>query len=170
MIKKFIAMIALCLLTTGCVTLFGNARPGQERELNQQSGFREETVITPVAFQSGNKVVVSQEVHKIKESNESKESKVKTPRLTFMQRLGNWLGNLSIFGIIGLIIAIITTHGGALIGLVKWGLKFKKALKETATAIKEAKAVENNNVLEQALKEKQSTETKQLIGKMRATL
>ena len=54
--------------------------------------------------------------------------------------------------------------------LVKQVFKWRNALKETASAIKDAKAVENDNALELALKEKQSDETKELLGKIRAKL
>ena len=126
--------------------------------------WRESITTKPTAVVSDGKVIVVQEQTKVLEAS------VVVPKTTFMQRIGNWLGGLSIIGIIILIVCLILFPGATLAWLVKQMFKWKKALVETAGAIKDAKAAEGDSALEMALKERQSIETKKLLGKLRPTL
>lgn len=161
---RVIQTLFLCGLVAGicgCSLLPSIIRPNKPATVYN---WREEITTKPKAVITDGKVVVVQEEHKVLEAS------VVIPKVSFMQRIGNWLGGLSIIGIIVLIVFLVLCPGATIAWLVKQVFKWKNALKETAAAIKDAKAVESDNALELALKEKQSDETKKLIGQIRSTI
>jgi len=93
-----------------------------------------------------------------------------TPRkLTLGEKIGNWFSGLSVVAIIALVVGLVLCPGATLAWLVKLLFKWKTAMKQTVAAIKESKAVENLE-LHNALKDKQSIETKKIVGHIKANL
>ena len=156
-----VAVVTALIFASGCITLPRIASPSRP---NTVYNWNEEVVTTPKAVIADGKVVV------IEEQRKTLNASVVIPKLTFMQRLGNWISGLGIFGIIILIVCLVLFPGATLAFLVKQVFKWKSALIETAGAIKDAKAAEGDNTLEAALKNRQSLETKKLLGKIRPTL
>ncbi len=93
-----------------------------------------------------------------------------TPKkVGFIERIGNFIGGLS-FWIFALIVLALIIAPGATIGfLFKKYAQYKNAMKQTVAAIKEARAVDSQ-VLHDALKSKQSTDTKKIVGQIKASL
>lgn len=93
-----------------------------------------------------------------------------TPRrVGFMERIGGFIAGLS-FWIFALIVFGLILAPGATIGfLFKKYAQYKNAMKQTVAAIKEARAVDSQ-ALHDALKAKQSVETKKTVGNLKAHL
>lgn len=93
-----------------------------------------------------------------------------TPRrVGLVERIGNFIGGLS-FWIFALIVLGLVLAPGATIGfLFKKYVQYKNAMKQTVAAIKEARAVDSQ-ALHDALKSKQSVDTKKIVGKLKADL
>jgi len=93
-----------------------------------------------------------------------------TPRrVGFMESIGGFIAGLS-FWIFALIFLGFILAPGATIGfLFKKYLQYKNAMKQTVAAIKEAKAVDSQ-VLHDALKARQTTDTKKIVGNLKADL
>ena len=120
----------------------------------------------PKAVVCNGKVVVVEETEKTLQVGLEQ-----TPqKFTFSQRIGNWISSLSIIGILLLIAGLVLAPGATLGFLVKTLFKWKKAFKETVIAIKEAKAVDENIVLKNALADKQSLETKKLVDNIKRSI
>ena len=85
------------------------------------------------------------------------------------ERVGNFIAGLS-FWIFALIVLGLVLAPTATIGfLFKKYVQYKNAMKQTVAAIKEARAVDSQ-ALHDALKLKQSVDTKKIVGKIKAGL
>ncbi len=82
--------------------------------------------------------------------------------LSWWQRFTNWLGNLGIIGLIGMIVALFVAPGGTMLWLWKQYMKFKKAFTQTVVAIDESNAVAHPEV-KAALSAKQDNDVKALV-------
>ena len=91
-------------------------------------------------------------------------------KLTFAQRIANKLAGLGTVAMIVLIAGLILAPGATMAWLAKTGLKWRRAFRETVTAIKESKAVSDGNGLHDALKDQQTATTKKLVGITKASL
>lgn len=91
-------------------------------------------------------------------------------RLTVAEKLGNWISGLSIVGFLILIVCLILAPGATLGFLVKAFFKWKRALRETVSAIKESKAVDKDTELKKSLKATQSLSTKKLVDTIKRTV
>ena len=91
------------------------------------------------------------------------------PEKTFIQKIGAWIGGLTLLGIIAVSLGWISP---AVIALFLWkvGLRWKRGFVETAIGIKQAQAVNENEKLHNELKAVQSKQTKKLVGQVKAGL
>ncbi len=156
--KRIPIILAMCLLLTGCagVRLPRLATPKKPETVYSWS---ERTRTTPKAVVVGNKVVVVEESEKTLHVGLEQ-----TPRkLTFGQRIGNWISGLGILGILLLIAGFILAPAATMGFLVKFLFKWKRALRETVLAVKEAKAIDKNAELKNLLAAKQSNSTKKIV-------
>lgn len=92
-----------------------------------------------------------------------------TPPLTLFSRIKAAFGLLGFWGVLLLVISIVIFGPGPLL-LFLWKRKeaWKKGLTETVVAIKQAKIVDGNPDLHNALLEKQSPRTQVMVNKIRA--
>lgn len=88
-------------------------------------------------------------------------------KLTFVQRLGRAIGNLSIWIIVLIFIGVLFFPTTVVPILFAQLQKYKKALKQTVVAIDQAPEAEKKT-LKVLLGEKQDTDTKKVIGEMKA--
>ncbi len=93
-----------------------------------------------------------------------------TPKkIGFIERIGNFIGGLS-FWIFALIVLALILAPGTTIGfLFNKYQQYKNAMKQTVAAIKEARAVDSQ-ALHDALKARQTVETKKIVGNLKADL
>lgn len=121
---------------------------------------------TPKAVITNGKIVVVEETEKTLTVGLEQASQ----KLTFAQRIGSWISGLGILGIILLIAGLVLAPGATMGFLVKTLFKWKKAFKETVVAIKEAKTVDENATLKNALLDKQSLGTKKLVDDIKRSI
>ena len=127
--------------------------------------WNEEVVTEPKVLKAGDGTVVAQRTEKRLSVGLDTTPK----KVGFIERIGNFIGGLS-FWIFALIVLGLFLAPGATIGfLFKKYAQYKNAMKQTVAAIKEAKAVDSQ-ALHDALKSKQSVDTKKIVGKLKADL
>ena len=164
--RIYILYISILLLfITGCSAI---ALPKLTTPKKPETiyNWNETSRTTPKAVITNGKVVVVEETERILSIGLEQ-----TPRkLSFAQKIGNWISSLSIIGVILLIAGLILAPGATLGFLVKTLFKWKKAFRETVIAIKEAKAIDEDPDLKNALKDKQSLETKKLVDDIKRSI
>jgi len=164
MLRKMIMISAVSLLLAGCAGIsFPKITTPKKPETVYN--WREEITKKPRAIIADDKTYVVEETKKTLQVGLET-----TPgKLMLGEKIGNWFSGLSALAIIALIIGLVLCPGATLAWLVKLLFKWKRAMKETVAAIKESKAVENAE-LHNALKDKQSVETKKIVGQIKADL
>ena len=162
--KKIIMISAVVLVLSGCAGIpFPKITTPKKPETVYN--WREEVTTKPRAIIADNKAYVVEETKKTLQVGLEN-----TPRkLTLGEKIGNWFSGLSLLAIIALVVGLVLCPGATLAWLVKLLFKWKRAMRETVAAIKEAKATENTE-LHNALKDKQSVETKKIVGQIKADL
>lgn len=162
--KKIIIILWVSLLLSGCAGIpFPKITTPKKPETVYN--WREEVTRKPRAIITDDKTYVVEEVKKTLQVGLET-----TPRkLSLGEKIGNWFSGLSVLAIIALVVGLVLCPGATLAWLVKLLFKWKRAMRETVAAIKEAKAVENIE-LHNALKDKQSVETKKIVGQIKADL
>ena len=160
--KKYIVLFIMLVSFCGCSAL---KLPTLVTPKKPETVYNWEEKITnkPKAVICDGKVVVVEETEKTLTVGLEQT----TPKLSFAQKLGNWISGLSIIGILALIAGLILAPGATLAWLVKLLFKWKKAFKETVVAIKESKAVDNNPELKNTLASKQSLSTKKIVDNIK---
>ena len=125
--------------------------------------WQEKTSTRPKAVVCGDKIVV------VEDTDRTLQVGLETTpqKLSFIQKIGNWLSGLSFIAFLALIACLVLAPGATLAWVVKIAFKWKKAFRETVVAIKEAKAVEKNPELKNTLNAKQSVETKKIVDEIR---
>ena len=163
--RKILIPIILCLLLSGCggFRLPNLVTPKQPRTLYN---YRETLSTTPKAVVFNGKVVVVEDTKKEVIVNYEKQEK----QLTFIGRIGSWISGLGLIGFILLIIGLALAPGATIGFLFSLLGKWKRALRETVSAIKESKIVDSNREVENSLRAKQSKETRKIVGNIRAEL
>ena len=163
--KKIIAFTIIIFFLMGCsaIRLPSLVTPKKPETVYN---WNEKTTSKPKAVVCNGKVVVVEETEKTLQVGLEQT----TQKLTFAQRIGNWISGLGILGIILLIIGLVLAPGATMGFLVKTLFKWKKAFKETVVAIKEAKTVDENATLKNALADKQSLETKKLVDDIKRSI
>ena len=162
--KKIIIISAAVLLLSGCAGIpFPKITTPKKPETVYN--WREEVTRKPRAIITDDKTYVVEETKKILQVGLET-----TPgRLTLGEKIGNWFSGLGVLAIIALVVGLVLCPGATLAWLIKLLFKWKRAMRETVAAIKESKAIENAE-LHNALKDKQSVETKKIVGQIKADL
>ncbi len=162
--RKILMILAVSLLLSGCA---GISFPKIVTPKKPETIYNwlEEEVKTPKAIVADNKTYV------VEETKRTLQVGLKnTPHnLTLGERIGRWFSSLSLLAILALVAGLILFPGGTMVWLVKLVMKWKNAMRQTVAAIKESKATENED-LHNALKDKQSVETKEIVGQIKASL
>ena len=163
--KKIITIAVLLFFVSGCAAIpFPKLTTPKKPETVYN--WNETTRTTPKAIVFDGKVVVVEETEKTLQVGLDT-----TPaKLSFLQRIGNWISGLSLIGFLILIACMILAPGATLAWVVKLLFKWKRAFKETASAIKEAKSVEKDADLRNTLSSKQSTVTKKIVDELKRGL
>jgi len=163
--KKIIAFMIIIFFSMGCsaIRLPSLATPKKPETVYN---WNETSKITPRAVVTNGKIVVVEESEKTLAVGLDQ-----TPqKLTFSQKVGNWISGLGILGIMLMVVCLVLAPGSTMAFLVKTLFKWKKAFKETVIAIKWAKAVDENAALKNALSDKQSLETKKLVDDIKRSI
>ena len=136
-----------------------NAPPAPDTTYTYEQTFEK----NPTAVVSGNKIVVVENQRQTVTAGYTKKDKP----LSWWQRFTNWLGNLGFLVVGGFLIALFVTNGGIILTLWNKYTKFKMGLTQTVKAIEEAKALEKDEDLKNALSSKHDNSTKMLIDDIR---
>jgi len=163
--RKTITIAVICILLSGCGG-FTLPRLTTPRKPETVYNWSERVNIKPKAVITNGKTVIVEETEKELIVNYQRAER----KVTFIERLGGWISNLSLIGfillIVGFILAPSTTIGFLFNTLSKW----RRAMKETVSAIKESQVVNENEKVENCLRAKQSKETKKIVGNIKAEL
>lgn len=89
-------------------------------------------------------------------------------KMTFIQRVGSWISGLGMVAIIGIIIGLVVAPGATIAILVTVVKKWKRALRQTVLAIKDSGALHNDNLLRNALSDRQEEGTKKIVAGIKA--
>lgn len=127
--------------------------------------WNEEVITEPKVIRAGDNEVVVQRTEKRLSAGLDT-----TPRkMSFSERIGNFIAGLSFWIIVLIVVGLILAPGATIGFLFKKYARYKNAMRETVAAIKEARAVDSQ-ALHDALKSKQSVDTKKIVGKIKAGL
>ena len=160
-----ITITLLCLLS-GCASIVPKfpslIAPDKPRTVYN---WNEEVVTEPKVIKTGEGEFIVQRTEKRLSAGLDT-----TPRkIGFVERVGSFIAGLS-FWIFALTVLGLVLAPGVTIGfLFKKYIQYKNAMKQTVSAIKEARAVDSQ-VLHDALKVRQTVETKKIVGKLKAGL
>lgn len=163
--KKILLIFIVCLLLTGCASIpFPKITTPKKPETVYN--WQEEITTKPKA------IIVNGRTYVLEETKKTLQVGLETTpkKLTLGQKIGNWFSGLSMLAIIALIIGLIFFPGATLAWLVKLLFRWKRAMKQTVSAIKESRAIEKNGTLHNALSSKQCADTKKIVGQIKATL
>ena len=164
--KRRIVLLLTLFLLSGCASIVPKfpslSAPDKPRTVYN---WNEEVITEPKVIKAGERQFIVQRTEKrISAGLDTTPRKVGLP-----ERIGVFIAGLSfwIFALIvlGLILAPATTIGF----LFNKYRQYKNAMKQTVAAIKEARAVDSQ-ALHDALKSKQSVDTKRIVGKLKAGL
>ena len=160
MSKKY-SLIIILFLFYGC-SLIPFPKINSPKPPDTIYDYEETTLSSPQAIiTDGKAYVVENKERKLIVNYSQKEKK-----LSFLEKIGNWISSLSLIAFILIIAGLFLAPSATiafLLGLLK---KWKNAFKETARAIQESKAIETNPELKNALKDKQSESTKAIVDKI----
>lgn len=163
--------IIFLLLTL--VTLSGCAITPQFPNLNRPErpktiyGWQEEFVSTPQVLTGiDGKNYVSNKTEKRLSIN--LDTTTKKPG--FFQRVGGFFGGLGFWLIVLLVLGLVFAPGITIPFLLAKYHQYRNAFKQTVAAIKESKAVDENQKLHDALKSRQDDSTKKLVGELKAAI
>lgn len=163
--KKFVLILPLLLFLTGCGGLFnvpGLTTPERPKTVY---GWNEKETKTPVVGVSDKN---GQSVITYKTEKELNVNLDQGPvKLTFMQRLGRAIGNLSIWAVLALLVGLVGFPTVTIPWLWSQVAKYKKALTQTVKAIDQGPA-EAKSALKPVLSDKQDTDTKAIVGQIKA--
>ena len=164
--KKLI-IFGLCLISLcGCASIMPKfpslSPPEKPRTIYNWS---EEVITEPKVVKTGEGEFIVQRTEKRLSAGLDTTPK----KIGFIERTGNFIAGLS-FWIFALIVLSLILAPAATIGfLFKKYTQYKNAMKQTVAAIKEARAVDSQ-ALHDALKAKQSVETRKIVGSLKADL
>jgi hypothetical protein len=165
MMKKTVLLLALVPLLSGCALL---KLPGMPTPKGPQTVYNWQETVTKKArpVKIDDKIFIVQD--EVKELIVGYE-KV-TPKKTFIEKIGSWISGLGMIGfvllVIGLVLAPTATIGFLFATLRKW----KNAMRETVSGIKESRLIDKDNGLKASLTDKQSTKTKLLVDSIKRTM
>lgn len=172
--KRLAYLVCLILLLSGCTGLKfprlpSPIRPSAPQGAKTSYTWREKTVKKPrIVTCKGDEAVVVEETTQEVDIAYGKQEAV-PKRLTVLERISRWISDLSVIAGIALIVGMIFFPAATLSFLVKKIYAYKRAMKETVKAVKQAKAVENKE-LHDALRETQSAGTRKIVGNLKADL
>ena len=127
--------------------------------------WNEEVIIEPKVIKTGEGEFIVQRTEKRLSAGLDTTPK----KVGLIERIGSFIGGLS-FWIFALVVLGLILAPGATIGfLFKKYAQYKNAMKQTVAAIKEARAVDSQ-ALHDALKARQTVETKKIVGRIKAGL
>lgn len=166
--KKLLPFIILFLATvilTGCVSRL--IRPERPRP-HFAEHWEEREIARPVVVSvEDDKVVVVEERERVLIAGREAPPE---PRQGIIRRALLWLAGLSL---IYLIIALVAGPG-IIVSIVVWKIRvarrMKRAVAEIVKGIKKSEAIKHSSSLHDCLKDETSTETKKIIGEIKATL
>ena len=121
------------------------------------------TKTTPKAVVYGDKVVVVEATETSYQMSVAQKPFVKS----FAQRIGGWISSLGVISILLLIVGLFLFPGVTIAFLFKIMVRWKNAFKQTVVAINDVNATKANVDFKNALSNRQSTETKTIINKLK---
>jgi hypothetical protein len=163
---KMVGLSLMVFLLAGCAmsipwpSLRGPERPKtiynwEERQVSNPVVLTEKSGKQYVAYQTDKQLIAHLD---------------STPRkVGLFERIGSFIAGLGFWIILALIIAFVIAPAGTIVFLFGQFKKYKTALVETVTAIKQSKATENPAV-KQALVDNHSPETRTIVGQIKAAL
>lgn len=158
--KRVFALIILVLSLSGCGAIsfpqLNAPKPPEQVYKYHQTITTEPRVVQ--TNDKGQSVVFTAQTQTVDVNYDRKDKP-----LSWWQRFCNWLGNIGMLGLVGLIVALVIAPGGTMLWLWKQYMKFKKAFTQTVDAIDESKAVQTNVNLKTALSAKQDNDVKALV-------
>jgi hypothetical protein len=160
--KKNVLILACLVFMSGC-SFLSWPTPNPPPKPQEIYGWTEVQTSSP-------KVVVT-ENDKSYVVNETKKEVIvnyaqKRERLTFMQRLGNWISNLGMLGLIAIVIGLFVAPVATIGFLTKNVSKLKKAMKETVNGIGQING-NSKEEIKSVLSKTQSTSTKKIVDDLK---
>ncbi len=164
---KKLVITAICLFgLCGCASLtpkFPSLAPPEKPRTVYN--WNEEVITEPKVIKTGEGEFIVQRTEKRLSAGLDTTPK----KVGLAERVGNFIAGLS-FWIFALIVLGLILAPGATIGfLFKKYAQYKNAMKQTVAAIKEARAVDSQ-ALHDALKARQTVETRKIVGRIKAGL
>lgn len=159
--------LVVALIMISCLGCLPSGRPGTKQE-KQTDSMKVEYRTPIVTIDSKGKVNVSYESYSFEQASMGQKSEA--PKPTIMEKLGRWIGGLSIIGIVLLALGFGAPLATAITWLFSAWRNARSGLREVVKAVKEAKAVDTNEQLANALRSNLSASSKELIGKIKARL
>lgn len=168
MVRRYLVIALSALALTGCATtnpFAGISSPPQEPKKMANYAQTEKQVPLKVGVTPDGKDVIAF----ASERTYTAGSTEVPEKLGFLQKVGRWVGGLSILAIIFIVVSLAFFGGVPIIWAAKKYYAMKAALKHTVAAIDEIKP-EHFEAIKPALAEAQDTSDKKLIAKLKAEI
>jgi len=164
---RYILAFLMCLSLTGCATnpFSGILRPPSEPRKIANYLQSEKQVPLKVGITPDGKDVIAYATERTYVANSSE-----TPeKLSFIQRLGRWIGSLSLLAALFIMASIAFFGGAPILWAVKKYYTVKNALKNTVAAIDNIDPADFEKI-KPKLAAEQDTTDKKLIAKLKAEI
>ncbi len=159
--------LTICLLLTlalcGCATLPFPKLPTPKKPDTVYNWVETERVSPKAVVTDGKTVVVEGRERTLQVGLE-----VAPKRLTFAERLGNWVSGLSMLSVIALLIGLFLAPSATIAFLLKVVKRWKRAMRQTVLAIKESGVLKEENGLHSALSNRHDEGTRQIVASIKA--
>lgn len=163
--RLFVLIVSLFMLTgCGMLHLPGLTTPDRPKTVYGWNEKETKTPVVGVLKENGDQVITYETKKELTVNLE--EAPV---QLTFMQRLGRAIGSLSIWVLIAILVGVLGFPTVTIPWLMAQVGKYKKALTQTVKAIDQGPA-EAKTALKPMLSDKQDTDTKAIIGEIKAKI
>lgn len=166
--KKLMMVVCAAFLLSGCATVnpfAGIASPPQEPKKIATYAQTEKQVPLKVGVTPDGKDVIAYATERSYTAGSTE-----TPeKLGFLQRLGRWIGGLSILAVIFIVVSLAFFAGAPIVWLAKKYFAMKSAFKNTVKAIDEIPA-EDYEKIAPKLKENMDEKDRLLVKKIKTEI
>lgn len=162
---KILALILSVFILSGCSALSFLSWPGTDNRLTNEDRTLTEIRKPVLCGDVDGKQYVAEEIERHYTTSKS----VTQPKLTFMQKIGNFISNLSWTAVIFIVVSLVFFGGAPIVWAVKKYFGLRNAFKNTIAGIRDLPP----EVYEKAtdtLAKAQDTADKKLVDKMKAEL